>query len=258
MSPSAGAGIIEIKSPSQIQIMREAGRMVQELLELLKQSVKPGVATLELDELARDAVVKEGGRPAFKGYRGFPGHICASVNEEVVHGIPCAKRRLREGDIIGLDAGVIVEGYYSDAAITVPVGQISPEAADLISATQGSLAEGIAAARPGGRLSDISHAVQRAAESRGYSVVREFVGHGIGTQLHEPPQIPNYGRPGFGPELKPGMALAIEPMVNQGGPEVEILKDGWTAVTKDRKLSAHFEHTVAVTESEPEILTRRR
>ena len=174
----------------------------------------------------------------------------------MVHGIPSSKRRLEAGDIIGLDAGVIVEGYYGDAAITVPVGSVSPEAADLIAVTERALAEGLAMAAPGNRLGDISHAVQKVAESHGYSVVREFVGHGIGTQLHEPPQIPNYGKPGFGPQLKPGMVLAIEPMVNQGCPEVEILADGWTAVTKDRKLSAHFEHTVAVTKDGPEILTR--
>ncbi len=235
--------------------MREAGRIVAHVLETLKAAVRPGISTLELDELARETMVKKGAKPAFKGYRGFPGHICTSVNEEVVHGIP-SRQRLKPGDIVGLDVGAVLEGYYSDAAVTVAVDGISPEVAKLIEVTQRALFEGIAAATPRHRLSDISHAVQRAVEQQGFSVVRDFVGHGIGAQLHEPPQIPNYGDPGFGPVLKPGMVLAIEPMVNQGKPEVEVLSDGWTAVTKDRKLSAHFEHTVAVTEGEPEILTR--
>ncbi len=247
--------MIELKSPSQIEIMGEAGLIVAEMLEALKAAARPGVSTLELDELARATIIRHGGKPAFKGYRGFPGHICTSVNEEVVHGIPSG-RRLKEGDIVGLDAGAVVDGYFADAAVTVPVGRISREAADLIAVTEQALAAGIAKARVGNRLSDISHAVQQVVESHGYSVVREFVGHGIGTQLHEAPQIPNYGEPGYGPQLKKGMALAIEPMVNQGTAAVEILADGWTAVTKDRKLSAHFEHTVVVTESEPEILTQ--
>ncbi len=247
--------MIELKSPSQLDLMREAGRIVGEILESLREAVRPGMTTLDLDQLALEIMLKRKSKPAFKGYRGFPAHICASVNEEVVHGIPSAKRSLQEGDIIGLDVGVIVEGYYGDGAITVSVGKASAEAVCLIEATENALMEGIAMATPEHRLSDISHAVQKAVESRGYSVVREFVGHGIGTQLHELPQIPNYGKPGFGPRLKPGMVLAIEPMVNQGDPEVAILDDGWTAVTKDRKLAAHFEHTVAVTEAEPEILT---
>ncbi|MBI3614925.1 MAG: type I methionyl aminopeptidase [Candidatus Omnitrophica bacterium] len=247
--------MIELKSPSQLERMREAGRIVAKVIEMLKKEVRPGITTAELDEMAGEKIRQEGGKPAFKGYRGFPGNICASVNEEVVHGIP-SRRKLKEGDIVGLDVGATVEGYFGDAAVTVAVGQISQEAADLMAVTQAALAEGIAFARPGNRLSDISHAVQRTVESRGYSVVRDFVGHGIGTELHEPPQIPNYGKPGFGPVLKEGMVLAIEPMVNQGGAAVEVLADGWTAVTKDRKLSAHFEHTVAVTESGPEILTR--
>ncbi|MCM8811902.1 MAG: type I methionyl aminopeptidase [Candidatus Omnitrophica bacterium] len=246
--------MIELKSPSQLQIMRRAGRVVGEILEALREAVRPGISTLELDELALRLMIQRKSKPAFKGYRGFPAHICTSINEEVVHGIP-SQRRLKEGDIVGLDVGVVVDGYYGDAAITVPVGQITAEAARLLQVTEESLAAGIAMATTGNRLSDISHAVQQAVESKGYSVVREFVGHGIGTQLHELPQIPNYGKPGSGPRLKEGMVLAIEPMVNQGGPEIEILPDGWTAVTKDGKLAAHFEHTVAVTSGAPEILT---
>jgi methionyl aminopeptidase len=254
MSPSAGAGIIEIKSPSQIQIMREAGRVVQELLELLKHSVKPGVTTLELDELARVTLNRLGAQSAFKGYRGYPAHICTSVNDEVVHGIP-SHRRLKAGDIIGVDAGSIVDGYYSDAAVTLGVGEITLEAQDLLEVTEAALMRGIDQARDGNRLSDISNAIQTWIEAHGYSVVREFVGHGIGTQLHEAPQIPNYGAPGYGPILKAGMVLAIEPMVNLGHPEVRLLSDSWTAVTRDGSLSAHFEHTIVITDGEAEILT---
>ncbi len=246
--------MIELKSPSQLETMREAGRIVAEALEALRKSVRPGITTLELDEVARGTILKAGGKPAFKGYRGFPAHICTSVNEEVVHGVP-SRRKLKEGDIVGLDVGAVVDGYFADAAVTVGVGEILPTAADLLNVTQEALKEGIAFARVGSHLSDISHAVQRVVESHGYSVVRDFVGHGIGTELHEPPQIPNFGKPGFGPVLREGMVLAIEPMVNQGQPEVEILANGWTAVTKDRKISVHFEHTVAVTQAGPEILT---
>ena len=247
--------MIEIKTPSQLQIMREAGRVVKEVLNLLRDSVRPGVTTLELDELARVTFSRLGARSAFKGYRGYPAHICTSVNEEVVHGIP-SHRRLNLGDIIGIDVGSIVDGYYSDAAITVPVGQIAAEIRDLIGVTEESLMKGIQKARAGNRLSDISNAVQTKVELHGYSVVREFVGHGIGTQLHEPPQIPNYGSAGYGPILKPGMVLAIEPMVNLGRPEVRLMPDEWTAVTQDGSWSAHFEHTVVVTEGDPEILTK--
>lgn len=246
--------MIELKSPSQLETMREAGRIVAEALEALRKAVRPGITTLELDEVARGTILKAGGKPAFKGYRGFPAHICTSVNEEVVHGVP-SRRKLKEGDIVGLDVGAVVDGYFADAAVTVGVGEILPTATDLLNVTQEALKEGIASARVGNHLSDISHAVQRVVESHGYSVVRDFVGHGIGTELHEPPQIPNFGKPGFGPVLREGMALAIEPMVNQGQPEVEILANGWTAVTKDRKISVHFEHTVAVTQAGPEILT---
>ena len=247
--------MIELKSPGQLQIMRRAGRVVAEVLEELRRTVRSGMTTLELDDLARAAIIRLGARVAFKGYRGFPGNICTSVNEEVVHGIP-SRRKLVRGDIVGLDVGAIVEGYYADAAMTVAVESISAEAERLLQVTEEALAEGISMAVPGRRLSDISHAVQKKVEGKGYSVVREFVGHGIGTQLHEPPQIPNYGAPGYGPTLKAGMVLAIEPMVNQGKPEVRILSDGWTAVSLDGSLSAHFEHTVAVTEGAPEILTK--
>ena len=254
MSPTVGSNVIEIKTPSQLQIMRQAGRVVEELLDVLCGSVKPGVTTLELDELARVTLNRLGARSAFKGYRGYPANVCTSVNDEVVHGIP-SHRRLRPGDIVGLDVGAIVDGYYSDAAVTVPVGEIPPEVEDLLNVAEAALMKGIDQARAGNRLSDISSAVQMKVEANGYSVVREFVGHGIGAQLHEPPQIPNYGEPGYGPILKAGMVLAIEPMVNLGKAEVRVQPDGWTAVTQDGSLSAHFEHTIAVTEGEAEILT---
>ncbi len=251
---AAEAEMIELKTESQLELMRRAGRVVAEILDVLHGSVRPGITTLKLDELARQTMERLGAKAAFLGYRGYPASLCTSVNEAVVHGIP-SQRVLREGDIVGLDVGSLVEGYYADAAVTVPVGAVSPAATRLMQVTEQALADAIALARPGRRLSDISHAVQRRAEAAGYSVVRDFVGHGIGTQLHEPPQIPNYGAPGYGPVLKPGMVLAIEPMINEGKPETRVLPDGWTAVTLDGRLSAHFEHTVAVTEGEPEILT---
>lgn len=246
--------MIEVKTSGQIALMRQAGRIVGETLQILRETIRPGITTLELDDLSRGTIRRLGGKPAFLGYRGFPAGLCTSVNDQVVHGIP-SRRPLQEGDIVGLDMGAVVEGYYADAAVTVPVGRVSAGAADLIAATEQALGAGISMARAGRRLSDISHAIQQAAEGRGYSVVREFVGHGIGARLHEPPQVPNYGAPGFGPLLKAGMALAIEPMVNAGKAAVRVLNDGWTTVTKDGSLSAHFEHTVAVTEEEPEILT---
>ena len=246
--------MIIYKSREEIETMDRCNRVVAQILAALAKAVAPGVTTADLDRLAekmcRDAAV----RPAFKGYRGYPAVLCASVNEEVVHGIPSEKKVLREGDIVGLDFGVVLEGYYGDAAVTVPVGRISREAEELLRVTRESLHKGIQAARPGARLSDISAAVQAHVESQGYSVVREFVGHGIGTALHEDPQVPNFGTPGSGPVLKEGLALAIEPMVNVGGPAVRIHTDGWTASTVDGSLSAHFERSIAITENGPLVL----
>lgn len=246
--------MIIVKGPAELAAMRAAGRIVGELLVRLREAAAPGVTTASLDALASATIAELGGAPAFKGYRGFPACICTSVNDEVVHGIP-GRRVLTAGDIVGLDVGARVDGYYADAAITVPIGPVSEQAQRLMAVTEAALAAGIAQALPGRRLSDISHAVQTAVEQAGFSVVREFVGHGIGAALHEPPQIPNYGAPGAGPVLKAGMALAIEPMVNAGRPEVDVLADGWTAVARDHRWSAHFEHTVVVTEQGPEILT---
>jgi len=246
--------MIILKSPEEIRQIEKAGRIVAEVLKELKAQVKPGVTTLELDRTAEEGIRKRGGRPAFKGYRGFPATLCASVNDEIVHGIP-SKRVLQPGDIIGLDLGAIVDGYYGDAAITVAVGAVEPPVERLVRVTEESLYRGIEQMRVGNRLSDISHAVQTHVEAAGYSVVKDFVGHGIGQSLHEEPQLPNFGPPGQGPRLKEGMVLAIEPMVNMGKDGVRILSDHWTAVTQDGSLSAHFEHTVAVTEAGPVILT---
>jgi methionyl aminopeptidase len=247
--------VIELKAPSQLDLMRQAGQIVGETLRILQEAVRPGISTLELDTLAEKTIRRLGGLPAFKGYKGFPCCICTSVNEEVVHGIP-SKRVLKSGDLIGMDVGAIVQGYYGDAAVTVPVDPVDLQLTDLMRVTREALENGLSKVVAGNRLSDISHAVEQVVESGGYSVVRDFVGHGIGTQLHEAPQIPNYGKPGYGPELKVGMVLAIEPMVNLGTPAVRILSDGWTAVTQDGKPSAHFEHTVAVTQDGPEVLTQ--
>jgi methionyl aminopeptidase len=246
--------MIVLKSPREIERLREANRLVAALLAALEKVVAPGVTTGELDRFAEAYLARRGARPAFKGYRGFPSTLCTSVNAEVVHGIPSA-RALREGDLLSLDVGAIVDGYYGDGAVTLPVGRVSDGAGRLLEATRGALQRGVGAAAAGGRLSDISHAVQAWVEGHGYSVVRVFVGHGIGRALHEEPQIPNFGAPGRGPRLRPGMVLAIEPMVNAGGPDVVVLEDRWTAVTKDGSLSAHFEHTVAITEHGTEILT---
>jgi methionyl aminopeptidase len=247
--------MIVLKSDQEIEKIGQASRIVALTLAYLKEWVKPGVSTQELDRLAEEFIVKQGARPAFKGYRDFPCTLCTSINEEVVHGIP-SKRRLKEGDIIGIDAGAVVEGYFGDAAITLPVGKIAPEIQHLLEATEQALYKGIAQASPGNRLSDISHAIQVHAEGAGYSVVTDFVGHGIGRNLHEDPQVPNFGQPGQGPRLKEGMVLAIEPMVNMGGSAVKILEDHWTVVTQDGELSAHFEHTIAVTSQGPVILTK--
>lgn len=234
--------------------MRDAGRIVAEILSLLADSIRPGITTLELDELAESECRKRRAEPAFKGYGGFPFTICASPNATVVHGF-ANREPLRQGDILSIDFGVAYRGFYGDAALTLPVGEISQERQRLIEVTRISLDRGIAAAQPGRRLTDISHAVQSYVEAAGFSVVRDFVGHGIGVKLHESPQVPNFGLPGQGPRLKPGMVLAIEPMINAGTPAIKILGDGWTAVTADGEPSAHFEHTVAITESGPEILT---
>jgi methionyl aminopeptidase len=237
--------------------MREAGRLVGEVLTELSAQVAPGVSTADLDALAEKLMVAAGGTPAFKGYHGYPASICASINDEVIHGIPSGRRLLQEGDIVSIDVGVSLDGYFGDSAITLPVGQVSEEAATLLRVTEESLHKAIERVRPGGRVSDIGHVVQRHVESYGFSVVREFVGHGIGQKMHEEPQVPNYGEPGRGPRLAEGMVIAIEPMVNAGKPAVKVLGDGWTAVTRDGSLSAHFEHTVAVTAGEPWILTAR-
>jgi methionyl aminopeptidase len=246
--------MIILKSKSEIEKMALACRIVAEVLQELLSVARVGLTTLDLDALAERSIRKRGGIPAFKGYRGFPNTLCVSLNEQVVHGIP-SKRRLRAGDIIGLDLGAIWEGYYGDAAVTVPIGHIPPRTQDLLTTAREALHIGIKEVSPGKHLSDISHAIQAHAETHGYSVVRAFVGHGIGTALHEEPQVPNFGPPGRGPRLKTGMVLAIEPMVNLGSADVEILDDGWTVVTADGQLSAHFEHTVAITDEGPQILT---
>lgn len=247
--------MISCKSDKELAYMRDAGSVVARTLQELKSAVNVNVSTSELDRLAEDFIVKAGARPAFKGLYGFPYTICASVNEEVVHGFP-SLRKLKNGDIISIDIGAEVNGYYGDSAVTVPVGEISSEAMQLLKATEESLYQGIDRARAGARLSDISNAVQTYAEGYGFSVVRDYVGHGIGSSPHEDPQVPNYGKPGRGPRLKAGMTLAIEPMINMGTYEVRTLANNWTVVTLDAKLSAHFEHTIAITDDKPEILTK--
>lgn len=246
--------MIVIKSKSELVKMRRAGRMVAEVLMMLRDKIRPGITTLELDEIAEKQCKKWNVKPAFKGYAGFPYTICASPNEQIVHGFP-NRNPLEEGDILSIDFGLIADGFYGDHAITFPVGQIEGNAQRLLSVTQESLAQGIAAAQSGRHLSDVSSAIQIFVEQAGFSIVREFVGHGIGRQLHEDPQIPNFGAAGSGPRLREGMTFAIEPMVNVGEAGVKILEDGWTAVTVDGMLSAHFEHTIAVTENGPEILS---
>jgi methionyl aminopeptidase len=237
--------------------MRAAGRLVGEVLTELTARVAPGVTTAALDEIAEELIRRAGAIPAFKGYHGYPATICASINEEVIHGIPSGRRILNEGDVISIDVGASLDGYYGDSAVTLPVGAVSEQAATLLRVTEESLYKAIERVRVGARISDLGHAVQRHVEAYGFSVVREFVGHGIGQRMHEEPQVPNYGEPGRGPRLTEGMVLAIEPMVNAGKPAVKVLADGWTAVTRDGGLSAHFEHTVAVTADGPWILTAR-
>jgi methionyl aminopeptidase len=247
--------MIRIKTAEELDRMRASNRIAALVRDRVAARVAPGVTTAELDAYAAELIAAAGAQSAFRGYRGYPGHICVSVNEEVVHGLP-GPRRIQVGDIVALDIGVASGGFVGDTATTVMVGVSDPAVIRLVSATAQALDAAIAAARAGARLSDISHAVERTATAAGFSVVREFVGHGIGRQMHEEPQIPNFGPPGRGPRLRPGMTLAIEPMVNLGGPDVTVLTDGWTVVTRDRKPSAHFEHTVAIGEDGPEILTR--
>jgi methionyl aminopeptidase len=248
--------VIVCKSPAEIEKMRAANQLVARVLEDLAAMVAPGVSTADLDAAAEARVRAAGAEPAFKGYRGYPATLCASVNEQVVHGIP-GRRMLAAGDIVSLDMGVRLGGYYGDSAVTVAVGPVGEDVKRLLRVTQEALEAGIAQVKVGGRISDIGHAIQQHVEAEGFSVVREFVGHGIGAALHEEPQIANYGEPGRGPRLAEGMTLAIEPMVNMGKAAVRVLADGWTAVTKDGSLSAHFEHTVAVTKNGPDVLTMK-
>jgi methionyl aminopeptidase len=248
--------LVILRSAREVDKIRKACRIVAEILQLLVEHVQPDVTTWELNVLSEELAGKRGAKPAFKGYRGYPFALCTSVNEEVVHGMPSKQRRLRTGDLISIDFGVMVDGYFGDAAVTAPVGEARQGARELCKVAEESLYQGIGQAVVGRHLSDISHAIQSHVESHGYSVVREFVGHGIGQSLHESPQIPNYGPPGRGIVLKAGMVFAIEPMINEGRAEVEVLEDRWTAVTADRSLSAHFEHTIAVTENGPDILTK--
>lgn len=248
--------MIVCKSPDEIERMRAANQLVAEILERLQAMVAPGVSTADLDAFVEREVRAAGAEPAFKGYRGFPASLCASINDEVVHGIPSRTRVLKEGDIVSLDMGVRLDGFFGDSAVTVPVGRVGERVQRLLAVTREALEKGVAEARVGARVSDIGHAVQAHVEAHGFSVVREFVGHGIGRALHEEPQVPNYGPRGRGPRLAEGMVLAIEPMVNMGRAAVKVLADGWTAVTRDGSWSAHFEHTVAVTAAGPDVLTR--
>jgi methionyl aminopeptidase len=247
--------MILIKSPPEVEAMRRAGAVVGRFFEEVGARIRPGVVTGALEDFAAGFIARHGARSAFKGYMGYPAQLCTSVNEEVVHGIPSKDRALAEGDILSIDFGVVLEGFYADAARTFAVGAVSEESRRLMETTERSLSMGIQAARPGNRLGDISAAVQATVEAEGFSVVRDFVGHGIGRSMHEEPQVPNFGKPGTGPKLHPGMVLAIEPMVNAGGHAVEVLQDGWTVVTRDRSRSAHFEHTVAITEGGCRILS---
>jgi methionyl aminopeptidase len=247
--------MIYCKSSREIARMREGGRILAEVVERLRVLAKSGVSTLDIDRAVEAFIRDQDAIPAFKGYRGFPATVCVSINEEVVHGIPSPRRRLKDGDIVGFDLGCIVDGYYADCAVTLPIGPIPAPVQKLLDVTRESLDLAIQECRPDRRLSDVSHAVQRHVEAHGFGVVRAFVGHGIGRALHEEPQVPNFGEPGRGPRLRPGMVLAIEPMVTMGHYDVRVLEDGWTAVTADGSLAAHFEHTIAVTEHGPDVLT---
>lgn len=248
---------ITIRTPQEIDKMRRSGQVVREVLDEVREAVKPGATTLDLERVAAAKIRELGATPAFKGYHGYPCVLCTSINSEVVHGIPSAERKLRDGDIVSIDTGVVMDGYYGDSAITVAVGpRVAEKMQKLLAVTEASLASAIRAVKPGATLGDVGAAVQETVEAQGFSVVRDFVGHGIGTHLHEDPQVPNFGTRGRGPKLKAGMVLAIEPMVNEGGAAVQVLKDGWTTVTKDGSWSAHFEHTVAVTDEGALVLTQ--
>jgi methionyl aminopeptidase len=247
---------IMIKTPQEIEKMRISGKALRQVHDAIAPHVVPGASTMDLEEIAVKKIAELGALAAFKGYHGYPAALCTSVNDEVVHGMPNAKRILAEGDILSIDCGVIIDGFYSDAAVTYAVGEVSVETRKLLNVTLASLEQAIQQCQVGGRLGDISSAVQELCEAEGFGVVREFVGHGIGRAMHEDPQVPNFGDPGKGPRLKAGMVFAIEPMINAGGPEVHVLKDGWTAVTNDGSYSAHFEHTVAITKDGPQVLTR--
>jgi len=255
VASSSGRGAVIVKNPAEIEIMAEANSIVSGTLKLLKEVVRPGITTWELDRLAEEYCIKRKGRPAFKGYRGFPGSLCVSVNEEVVHGIPSRKKKIKKGDILSIDFGVEFKGFFGDSAVTVAVGKIKPEITRLLKVTEESLYRGIEQVVAGNHISDISRAVQNYVEGHGFSVVKQFVGHGIGSALHEPPEIPNFYQGERTERLRVGMVLAIEPMVNLGTGRVKVLKDGWTVVTADRMPSAHFEHSVAVTENGPRILS---
>lgn len=246
--------VIIIKSPREIHQLRKSNAIVAEVFQKLRKAVAPGLTTRELDRMAEEIILSRGAIPAFKGYRNYPATLCVSINEEVVHGIP-GPRRLKDGDIVSIDVGANLNGYFGDAAITLPVGEVDQEASRLLEVTEKALQLGIEAAKVGNRLFDISYTIQKWVESKGFSVVRDFVGHGIGKNLHEEPQVPNFGTPGQGPRLERGMVFALEPMVNEGSHEVKILSDGWTVVTADGKRSAHFEHTIAVTDGAAEILS---
>ncbi|MCX5709604.1 MAG: type I methionyl aminopeptidase [Candidatus Omnitrophica bacterium] len=246
--------MIPLRNEADLQLLRKSGKILAKVMLGLQELIAPGVATKEIDAAAQRLTLKEGALCAFKGYKGYPASVCVSINEEIVHGIP-GERVIRQGDILSLDLGVNYKGYFTDAAITIPIGKITPSNQKLIDVTKAALFEGIKQAKIGSHLSDISHSIQEYAEINGFSVVRQFVGHGIGKNLHEEPEIPNFGLPGAGPLLKSGMVLAIEPMINTGTWEAEFLNNGWTAVTKDRLPSAHFEHTLAITDKGPEILT---
>ena len=246
---------IHLRSAEELEKMHRAGLVVYDVLTALRDAVRPGLTTMDLEKLAEEKIAGRPGKAAFKGYRGYPCVLCTSVNSEIVHGIPSPKRKLREGEIVSIDFGMEVDGYYADSAVTVPVGKIPPQLQKLLDVTRDSLAQGIQAAVVGNTVGDVGAAVQQVVEANGFSVVREFVGHGIGTRLHEDPQVPNYGKPGHGPKLRDGMVIAIEPMVNMGRPETKLLDDKWTAVTEDGSYSAHFEHCIAVTKNGPVILT---